>query len=516
MAVNFLGLISSFVSRLNPVRGFRVLRDYRHFDSMLSDDYDPGVEEFLQIPAVFSAVMQISQTVGSLPLHLYAQKDGVKGGKIDGHPAARSVKWPNRVMSRMQLIELLMFDALVSGVGYARVHLDQNGLPMSLVHLPINMVHAEFSEEIDQYIYTIRDNLGHIIETVADSSMLVIRGFASMSLVEACSESLALTQAAERYAIANLRNGCRPGGILTHPGKLSPEGKQRLRSSWEKMHGGPENAFRVAVLEDGMSFTAVSGTASDAELSAIRDQQVLEVARIFNIPPTKLRVMAAGGYSIEQESLQYLSDTIRPWLIRVEAELNRKLLNHVERDTHYFEFSVEGILRADILNRFKSYSVGRNWSILTANECRALEGLQPLPGGDELISPVNMTPLSPDGGAPGTRAPATDPTTQEIDSEGFGLPDAPAIQTDAEAPVADVQATALNGAQISSLVELVNQVGQGLIPSASAKAIAIASFPFLDPSVINEIFDPVKATPSAGSSIPGQSTQPVSTAEGVE
>lgn len=502
MAINFLGLVTGLISRMAPrSRGVRVLNDYHRFDDLLSDDYAPGVSEFLQIPAVFSAVMQISQTVGSLPLHLYAQHDGTKGGKADSHPAARSIKWPNRSMSRMQLVEFLMYDAIVHGAGYARVHRDANGLPTGVVRIPNGMVDVEYSADLDEDLYTIRDEMGHIIEVVPDSSMVVFRGFAGMSLADACSESLVLTQAAERYAIANLRNGCRPGGILTHPGKLSPDGKQRLRASWEKMHGGPENAFRVAVLEDGMQFTPVSGTASDAELSAIRDQQVLEVARIFNIPPTKLRVMAAGGYSIEQEGLQFLSDTIRPWLVRIEAELNRKMLDPVERDRFYFEFSVEGMLRSDILSRFKSYSVGRNWSILTANECRRLEGLPPMEGGDALMSPVNMTPLSPDGGAAGARAPAADPTTVNLDSEDFGIPQDGAdtgAQVHAPATSAggtDVAATALNGAQISSLVDLVAQVGQGLIPAASAKAIALASFPFLDPSVISGIFDPVKILP---------------------
>lgn len=63
-------------------------------------------------------------------------------------------------------------------------------------------------------------------------------------------------------------------------------------------------------------------------------------------------------------------------------------------------------------------------------------------------------------------------------------------------------ATALNGAQISSLVALVTQVAQGLISIESGKAIAIASFPFLGKSVIDSIFSgptnpPAPTTPAA-------------------
>jgi len=64
------------------------------------------------------------------------------------------------------------------------------------------------------------------------------------------------------------------------------------------------------------------------------------------------------------------------------------------------------------------------------------------------------------------------------------------VVTDANATgtTADVAATALNGAQISSLVDIVMQSAAGAVPVTSAKAIVQAAFPTLAPATVDAIF----------------------------
>ena len=59
---------------------------------------------------------------------------------------------------------------------------------------------------------------------------------------------------------------------------------------------------------------------------------------------------------------------------------------------------------------------------------------------------------------------------------------------DATGGTTDVAATALNGAQISSLVDIVMQSSAGAVPVTSAKAIVQAAFPTLPPATIDAIF----------------------------
>jgi len=66
----------------------------------------------------------------------------------------------------------------------------------------------------------------------------------------------------------------------------------------------------------------------------------------------------------------------------------------------------------------------------------------------------------------------------------------------AEAAVAgDVQSAALNGAQVTALVDLAAKVQTGELPAASAKAIARASFPLVSSATLDGIFDGIKPAP---------------------
>jgi hypothetical protein len=69
------------------------------------------------------------------------------------------------------------------------------------------------------------------------------------------------------------------------------------------------------------------------------------------------------------------------------------------------------------------------------------------------------------------------------------------VVTDANATgtTADVAATALNGAQISSLIDIVMQSSAGAVPVSSAKAIVGAAFPTLPAAVVDAIFADVIA-----------------------
>jgi hypothetical protein len=124
------------------------------------------------------------------------------------------------------------------------------------------------------------------------------------------------------------------------------------------------------------------------------------------------------------------------------------------------------------------------------NEIREKENMNPIEGGDVYMQPMNMQSINT---AP-TAAPATDPSLVAVPTPE--TQDPTAIAAPAAAAGADVASTALNGAQITSLVDLVTQVGMKLIPIASAKAIAIASFPFLSQAVVDQIFNGLDSVPT--------------------
>jgi HK97 family phage portal protein len=85
-----------------------------------------------------------------------------------------------------------------------------------------------------------------------------------------------------------MRNGQFVGGVLKHPLKLSPEAYERLKASTTERHAGAENAGKLMILEEAMSFEALSMTAKDMQFLEQRGFQRYDIAMFFGVPPHML------------------------------------------------------------------------------------------------------------------------------------------------------------------------------------------------------------------------------------
>jgi phage portal protein BeeE len=84
---------------------------------------------------------------------------------------------------------------------------------------------------------------------------------------------------------------------------------------------------------------------------------------------------------------------LRPYLERFEASVDVNLLGE-DRKKYHFEFDFEGLLRSDLKTRLEGYRTAVAGTILTPNEVRRMEGWAEVEGGDQLLSQVNMTPIT--------------------------------------------------------------------------------------------------------------------------
>lgn len=67
---------------------------------------------------------------------------------------------------------------------------------------------------------------------------------------------------------------------------------------------------------------------------------------------------------------------------------------------------------------------------------------------------------------------------------------------------ANVAAQALNGAQVTSLVDVITQVGTGAMPKETAKPVLQAAFPAFAPELIDSIIDPILPGSIAADGVP--------------
>jgi len=343
----------------------------------------------LNLSAVYACTQVLSQTVGSLPLHVY-QRTADGKSRVATHPLYKLLHdAPNPEMTSMSWRQAIMLHLCMWGNHYSEIE-RRNGEPVAL--WPITPWRVALKRVNGQLVYAVALDSGVVNVPFAD--MLHVKGLSYDGLIglppmRAAKEAIGLGLAAQKYAAKFFANDARPGGILEHPGQLSDEAAIRLLKSFEKTHEGLDNKFRVAVLEEGMKFNAVGVPPEDAQLLETRKFGVSEIARYFRMPLHKISDLdRSTNNNIEHQAIEFVTDTIRPWLVNIEQELSFKLFS----GDYFPEFLIEGLLRGDIKTRYEAYAIGRQWGWLSADDIRERENMNKLPNGQggQYLVPLNM------------------------------------------------------------------------------------------------------------------------------
>jgi HK97 family phage portal protein len=129
---------------------------------------------------------------------------------------------------------------------------------------------------------------------------------------------------------------------------------------------------------------------NDAQFLGTRQFSVLTIARWYGVPPEKLAELDRATYgNIEHNSIAFLSDTVVPILAKFEQEYTLKILD----DAFYFEFDVDGYMRADIKSQAEVDRIYTSGGIRQINEVRKKKNWNPVEFGDNNFMQMNMTTL---------------------------------------------------------------------------------------------------------------------------
>lgn len=351
-------------------------------------------EGSLQSTAVLAAVRILSESAASLPLVLY-RREGRNKTRATEHPLyARLHDLANSEMTAMEWRETTLAHTVLWGTAWNEIEYDGRGRVSGLWPLRPDRC-AWVRDERGALWLELRLTNGQQVR-LPRYRVFSVRGLSGDGLVGYSPVALAmqavgLTMAAERYGAAFFGNGARPSGVLEHPGRLSPKGREALRSDWTEMHSGLTNAQRVAILEEGMKYAAIGIPPEEAQFLETRKFQISEVARMFRVPPHMLADLDRATFSnIEHMSLEFVVYSLRPWLVRFEQAIYRDLLQPAERSTIFAKHVVEGLLRGDTTSRYAAYQAAINTGFMTRNEARELEDWNPLDGLDAPLVPLNM------------------------------------------------------------------------------------------------------------------------------
>ena len=381
----------------------------------------------MQIATVYACVRLLAESVAQLPLHLYRCTDDDGQEKAKGHPLYKILyREPNPEMTSFSFWEAMMTHLLLWGNAYAQVIRDgRNGILGLYPLLPENVeidrtergelyyiYHAYTDEkpgETNKDINFRRDEILHI-------PGLGFNGLVGFSPIAMMKNALGTNIAVEKYGSSFFKNNGQPLGVLEHPGVLKDP--QKIRDNWMDTYGGPNNAHKIALLEEGMQYKAISLPPEDSQFLSTREFGVEEICRIFRVPPHMVQDLKRATFSnIEHQAIDYVVHTLDPWLVRIEKAIVKDLLVEEEKDDYFPKFNVDGLLRGDYKSRMDGYSVGISTGIISPNEARRKENMPPLPeeeGGDFHIVNGTFIKLKDVGQQYGVQAEGQEEKTEEL------------------------------------------------------------------------------------------------------
>ena len=338
------------------------------------------------VSAVYGCVGAISETVASLPLILF-KRNGDDRERASDHPLYRVLHDQfNPEMTALEGREYLQACLLLRGNGYARIVRGYDGQVRELWPLNPDTVQVRRTPSGLVYEHTQEGVLTRLLahEVLHLRHRLGDDGVLGVSPIAAARGVVELALSEQEHGRNTFTNGAKLLGVLRFPGKLRTEQRQAIATSWASQYAGGANAGRTAVLDEGVSFEPVSMTLEDASWIEARKLSVIEVCRLFRVPPVIVQAMESANYSNSVElARQFITLSLRRHLVMWEQAIAKQLLTEAGRRVYFVEHQVEGLLRGDSANRAAFYSSGIASGWMLKSEARKLENLPAIEGIDD-------------------------------------------------------------------------------------------------------------------------------------
>lgn len=352
--------------------------------------------QILGVSAVWAATQYLSGKIASFPLKLYRRVRGVTTLATQRPEYGVMAHRPNRWMTDFEFRQMAQGHLCFRGNSYSQIVRDRVGRLQSLVPLNPARVTPVPDGETVQYLFKRPDGTERTFE---QTEILHIKGLSGdgitgYSLAKVARDALRLAMSAERHGNRLFDNDSRPRGLISTEQKLTKESREVIAKSWHDAQGS-DNLGKVAVLEQGLEWTQVGLSAEDAQWIEGRVFQIQEVARFWNVPPHKLRDHSRSTFSnIEESNIEVVVDTLTPLTTMWERRLGQALLPDLDPEEYFFRFNMEAALRGNATARTTLYRELFNLGVLSPNEIRSKEDMDPVEGGDERFVQLNLIPLS--------------------------------------------------------------------------------------------------------------------------
>lgn len=327
---------------------------------------------------VFKAVIMIASDLAKMDIQVRDY------GVIDhNHELAFLLnKHPNNAYNGYKLKFAFFANALLNRNSYLEKQV-VNGRLVGLKLLePSSVVLKDDKKEV---YYEITNKKGKTrklnFHDVVDLSFYTLNGFAGMNIIDILSQVLDTDRSGKAFLSNFLKNGTHAGGILKLEGaSLNKDARDKVRSEFQKTMSGNAEAGKVIVLDSTMSYEQLQIDTEVLKLIQNSKPSTSEVAKAFGIPLHKFGIETTN-INITEANLDYISNTLGPYMKAIVSELEFQLLSQDENRRYTLQFDINEIR---VMTQKEQAEVDRillETGQRTLDEVRLSRGLPEVPNG---------------------------------------------------------------------------------------------------------------------------------------
>jgi HK97 family phage portal protein len=346
------------------------------------------------LDVVKRSVDNLMESIAPLPGAVFERVGLTERRRRDDHPLARLFRDPNPEVTSFEFLGSIVGDLALHGNFYGEMLPGPRGPVDTIWRLEPDHVTIE---RLTNREVMFRYREPGLPERRLSSSQVwqvrrlpLIANLKGSSPIDQGRETISTALALRDYAAKFFRNDATPPYWLKHPGNFKDEeSKKNFLAALRRWLTGP-NRHTPAVFEYGIEPHKLGTTNEEAQFLETRAAIDEALARLWHMPPHKVGILArATNNNIEQQALEYVVDTLTPWLELIEASIDKHLM--IAPDKFFFEFNVSALLRGDVKTRFEAFALGRQWGWLSVNEVRSLENMNGIgAAGDIYADPPNV------------------------------------------------------------------------------------------------------------------------------
>lgn len=251
--------------------------------------------------------------------------------------------------------------------------------------------------------YTINDVVNGIYETVSAQDIIHLKnvsrdgGYTGVSTITYAAMTLNIAATADNETLKRFATGGRFKAVLQNNTSVVGWGEykdKQMEGLGEDLQDSLNRGDDILQLKGDGTLTPISMSSADMQFLESKKFTLREIARFFNVPPSKLMDDSNANYkSVEVSNIAFYAEALQPIVTEIEREFSSKLLTIDTYQEYKFKYDLSSLYALDLDSKAKWDKARLDNGQASVNDLRRESDTQPVDKGDEIYLSVNLAPL---------------------------------------------------------------------------------------------------------------------------